>query len=128
MESGLLLSSVSVVDLNGDGQIDLAQPVGSNGLADVIETAPGSGLPDYDDDGSGPDAVADTDGDGVPDFRDLDSEKAVQIYAYSRLEAGRTLISLGRTGEGLEELRISARLSPAMRGEAERILREQGAR
>ena len=66
--------------------------------------------------------------DGRLFFRDLDSEKAVQIYSYSRLEAGRTLISLGRTGEGLEELRISARLSPAMRAEAERILREQGAR
>jgi hypothetical protein len=73
VESGLLLSSVSVVDLNGDGQIDLTQPVGANGLADAIETVPGSGLPDYDNNGTA-DLPADTDGDGRYDFRDLDSD------------------------------------------------------
>jgi hypothetical protein len=61
-------------------------------------------------------------------FRDLDSEKAIQIYAYCRLEAGRTLLSLGRAGEGVAELRMSGRLSPAMLGEARRILREHGVR
>jgi hypothetical protein len=61
-------------------------------------------------------------------FRDLDTEKAVQIYAYSRLEAGRTLLSLGRTREGSAELWMSGRLSPAMFGEARRILLEHGVR
>lgn len=61
-------------------------------------------------------------------FRDLDSEKAIQIYAYSRLEAGRTLLSLGRTAEGVAELRMSGKLSPVMIGEARRILLEHGVR
>jgi hypothetical protein len=61
-------------------------------------------------------------------FRDLDSDKAVQIYAYSRLDAGRTLLSLGRTGEGSAELLMSGRLSPSMIGEARRILQEHGVR
>jgi hypothetical protein len=61
-------------------------------------------------------------------FRDLDSDKAVQIYAYSRLDAGRTLLSLGRTGEGSAELLMSGRLSPAMLGEARRIMLEHGVR
>jgi hypothetical protein len=60
--------------------------------------------------------------------RDLDSDKAVQIYAYSRLDAGRTLLSLGRTGEGRAELWMSGRLSPVMLGEARRILLEHGVR
>jgi len=65
---------------------------------------------------------------GSMPFRDLDSEKAVQIYAYSRLEAGRTLLALGRYGEGEKELIKAGEISPAMRGEARRILEEYGAR
>jgi hypothetical protein len=61
-------------------------------------------------------------------FRDLDSEKAIQIYAFSRLEAGRTLLSLGRRGEGVAELGMSGRLSPVMLGETRRILTEYGVR
>lgn len=61
-------------------------------------------------------------------FRDLDSEKAIQIYAYSRLEAGRTLLSLGRTGEGVAELGMAGRLSPALKGEIRRVLLEHGVR
>jgi uncharacterized repeat protein (TIGR01451 family) len=72
VESGLNAAEIALADTDGDGRIDT--PVGSNGLADLIESAPGSGLPDYDNNGSGPDAVADTDGDGTPDFRDLDSD------------------------------------------------------
>lgn len=61
-------------------------------------------------------------------FRDLDSEKAIQIYAYSRLEAGRTLLSLGRIGEGAAELVMSGRLSPVMLGESRRLLLHYGVR
>jgi uncharacterized repeat protein (TIGR01451 family) len=74
VESGLNSTELAALDANGDGRIDHTVPVGSNGLANAIETSPDSGNPDYDDDGSGPDAVANTDGTGPADFRDLDSD------------------------------------------------------
>ncbi|MGF1515224.1 MAG: DUF4347 domain-containing protein [Elainellaceae cyanobacterium] len=51
-------------DTNGDGRLD--GPFGPNGLADVVETAPESGVINY--------TVFDTDGDGVRDFQDLDAD------------------------------------------------------
>lgn len=65
-------------------------------------------------------------GDPLP-FLDLDSLKAVRIYAYSRLEAGENLLSLGRVGEGRAEIRMAAIMDPALRNEARRILLEHGA-
>ncbi|MEM7537146.1 MAG: hypothetical protein AAF639_33540, partial [Chloroflexota bacterium] len=64
------------IDSNGDGVIDPTEAggFGPNGLADNVETTPESGQPDYDDNGSGPDNPADTDGDTVGDWRDLDSD------------------------------------------------------
>src|SRR5690606_8825988 len=47
---------------------------GPNGLADALETAPESASLDYDSDGTGNDRPAATDGDGTPDFQDLDSD------------------------------------------------------
>jgi hypothetical protein len=52
------------VDANKDGRIDT--PVGSNGLADIVETTPGSGIINY--------VPRDTDGDGRKDYIDLDSD------------------------------------------------------
>ncbi|MEM7244541.1 MAG: hypothetical protein AAF533_04320 [Acidobacteriota bacterium] len=72
-ESGLSESRQDTLDMDGDGQVDPIISVGANGLADLAETAPDSGQPEYDGDGV-PDAPRDTDGDGVPDFRDLDSD------------------------------------------------------
>ncbi len=60
------------VDADGDGRLD--GPVGDNGIVDSLETAPDSGVVDYDGDGNGPDAPVDTDGDGIADFLDLDSD------------------------------------------------------
>ncbi len=51
-------------DADGDGRLD--GPFGRNGLANEIETARESGGINY--------TVADTDGDGVRDFRDLDTD------------------------------------------------------
>ncbi|MEM7534515.1 MAG: hypothetical protein AAF639_20200, partial [Chloroflexota bacterium] len=64
------------IDSNGDGVIDATEAggFGPNGLADNVETTPESGQPDYDDNGVGPDNPADTDGDTVGDWRDLDSD------------------------------------------------------
>ena len=51
-------------DTDGDGRLD--GPFGPNGLADVVETTPESGVINY--------TIVDTDGDGVRDFQDLDSD------------------------------------------------------
>ncbi|MHC1696728.1 MAG: DUF2723 domain-containing protein [Geobacteraceae bacterium] len=61
-------------------------------------------------------------------FRDLDSDKAVQIYRYSRLEAGETLLSLGMRREGKAELLEVAAQMPSLRNEVQRILTEYGVR
>ncbi len=66
-ESGV--SNATLLDSNNDGRIDSSYPVGSNGLADIIETSADSAVVTYHN-GS----VVDTDGDGVADFRDLDSD------------------------------------------------------
>lgn len=60
-------------------------------------------------------------------FLDLDSIKAVRIYAYSRLEAGETLLSLGRVADGRAELGQAEKIDPGLRQEARRILLEYGA-
>jgi len=61
-------------DDDSDGEIDCPGGFGANGLCDDLETAPESGLPDYDDDGTADGDPRDTDGDGVDDYRDLDSD------------------------------------------------------
>jgi cysteine-rich repeat protein len=61
-------------DADRDGRLDCAGGVGANGLCNAVETAPDSGVTDYNDNGVGPDLPADSDADGVPDHRDLDSD------------------------------------------------------
>lgn len=51
-------------DIDGDGRVDT--PVGTNGFADGLETAPDNDEPNY--------TPVDTDDEGVPDFQDLDSD------------------------------------------------------
>lgn len=65
-------------------------------------------------------------GDTLP-FLDLDSSKAVRIYGYSRMEAGETLLKLGRRVEGEAELRMAALIDPALRTETRRIMDQYGA-
>ena len=64
LESGI--SNAAALDVDGDGRIDNSNTFGSNGLADLVETFADSGTINY--------TVVDTDGDGVRDFRDLDSD------------------------------------------------------
>ena len=54
------------LDANGDGRLD--GPVGTDGIPDSVQTGldPNGGQIDY--------TPADTDGDGAPDFQDLDSD------------------------------------------------------
>jgi len=57
---------VSSLDQVVNGAIDIGIAVGSNGLADVLESTPDSGELNF--------PIQDTDGDGTPDFMDLDSD------------------------------------------------------
>ncbi|MEN8169254.1 MAG: JDVT-CTERM domain-containing protein [Pseudomonadota bacterium] len=64
IESGI--STPSSLDSDNDGRIDSSNSVGTNGLANTVETTNDSGTLNY--------TVADTDSDGVKDFRDRDSD------------------------------------------------------
>ncbi len=61
--------SPSSMDSDNDGRIDSGEDVGSNGLADALETSADSGSISYSNG-----TLLDTDADGVKDFRDLDSD------------------------------------------------------
>jgi large repetitive protein len=52
-------------DANDDGRVDDADDVDNDGLADAVDGGTA---------GSSPQVAVDTDGDGIPDFRDLDSD------------------------------------------------------
>ncbi len=75
-EAAELVDLVRSLDLDNDGRLD--SPVGANGFADVLESTPDSGTSIF--------TVADSDGDGVPDFKDLDSDND---SIYDALESGR---------------------------------------
>jgi hypothetical protein len=61
-------------------------------------------------------------------FRDLDTGKAILIYANSRIEGAETLIGESRLGEGIENLRIAARISPEVIPEVTQALARFGVR
>lgn len=77
MEARLDRAAVIALDLNPNGAIDISFPVGQNGIPDVIETSPDSGVLIY--------TVPDTDNDGILDFRDRDSDND---GIYDVVEAG----------------------------------------
>lgn len=64
-ESGIPLSIINLIDTDMNGIIDASIAVGVNGIADVLETFPDSGVLIY--------TLADSDGDGIYDFIDLTS-------------------------------------------------------
>lgn len=64
-ESGIPESVISQIDKDRNGIIDLDVPVGKNGIADILETSPDSGVLKY--------PIKNTDGDDKPDFLDLKS-------------------------------------------------------
>ncbi|HEY6873432.1 MAG TPA: DUF2723 domain-containing protein [Geobacteraceae bacterium] len=59
-------------------------------------------------------------------FRDLDTTKAMLIYANSHMESGEALLRLGRGGEGLAELRTAEKAAPELHGQIAQILRNFG--
>lgn len=58
--------NVNEIDTNNDGRVDNGPITGINGLLDLAETVPDSGVLIF--------AVSDADVDGIYDFRDLDSD------------------------------------------------------
>lgn len=58
-------------------------------------------------------------------FRDLDTVKAIQIYAYSRMEDGEALLDRGMIREGVKELRAAAAIDKNLRENVRRILRKR---
>ncbi|WP_336733014.1 T9SS type A sorting domain-containing protein, partial [Chryseobacterium sp. VD8] len=64
-ESGIPASVIDQIDTDHNGVIDSGVAVGNNGIADVLETAPDSGVMKY--------PLKNTDGDDKPDFVDLKS-------------------------------------------------------
>ena len=65
-ESGLPDATLTSIDADSNGVIDGSVAVGTNGLANTLETSADNGVLNY--------TVADTDGDGVDDSQDLDSD------------------------------------------------------
>ncbi|MCX6985435.1 MAG: DUF2723 domain-containing protein, partial [Lentisphaerae bacterium] len=61
-------------------------------------------------------------------FRDLDTSKAILIYAYSHMEAGEALMRLGRHAEGLTEMRIAEKIAPELRTQIASVLGGYGIR
>lgn len=55
-------------------------------------------------------------------FLDLDTGKAILIYANGYLEGGEFLMSIGRLGEGAAMLTTAERISPELRGAVEQVL------
>ena len=66
IEARIGMVEVNQLDTDLDGVIDTSNNYGINGMADIVQTAPESGVENY--------TLVDIDGDGVVDYRDLDSD------------------------------------------------------
>lgn len=66
IEARIGMLDVNQLDTDLNGTVDISNPYGSNGMADIVETDIDSGIENY--------ALPDIDNDGVLDFRDLDSD------------------------------------------------------
>jgi hypothetical protein len=59
-------------------------------------------------------------------FLDMDTDKAIMIYAHGFLEAGEMLMSTGHMEEGRQMLEKSVKVSSAMKGAVDQILLQYG--
>ncbi|MDR2237934.1 MAG: T9SS type A sorting domain-containing protein [Chryseobacterium sp.] len=76
-ESGIPASVISQIDADRNGIIDANVPVGQNGIADILETYPDSGIMKY--------PIKNTDGDDKPDFLDITSNGSdFDLYAIGK--------------------------------------------
>jgi len=76
-ESGIPTSVINQIDVDHNGVIDAGVAVGTNGIADILETSPDSGVMKY--------PLMNTDGDDKPDFVDLKSNGIeYDLYAINK--------------------------------------------
>lgn len=76
-ESGIPTSVINQIDTDHNGIIDGNIAVGANGIADILETSPDSGILKY--------PLKNTDGDDKPDFIDLNSNGSdFDLYAIGK--------------------------------------------
>lgn len=76
-ESGIPLSVINTIDKDKNGVIDSDVAVGNNGIADILETSPDSGVMKY--------PLADTNGNGIPDYLDVSSNSnTCDLYAIGK--------------------------------------------
>jgi hypothetical protein len=59
-------------------------------------------------------------------FLDLDTGKAILIYANSYLEAGEFLLSIGRSNEGMRMLAMAEQISPEIKPNIQQVLMRYG--
>jgi hypothetical protein len=59
-------------------------------------------------------------------FLDLDTGKAILIYANSYLEAGDFLLGIGKTSEGMQMLNMAEKISPDMKLAVQQVLGRHG--
>jgi hypothetical protein len=67
-------------------------------------------------------------GDSGMFFRDLDTGKAILIYASARLESGEALLKMGLTQAGVRDLDQARRISPELAAQTAQILNSYGVR
>lgn len=76
-EAGIPVSVIDQIDADHNGVIDANIAVGQNGIADILETSPDSGVMKY--------PIKNTDGDDKPDFLDLTSNGSdYDLYAIGK--------------------------------------------
>lgn len=61
-------------------------------------------------------------------FRDLDTGKAILIYANSHVESAEALIRFGRFDEGRQQLNMAEKIAPEMKGQVSQIRASYGIR
>lgn len=64
-------------------------------------------------------------GENVAVFRDLDSVKAIQIYAYSRMEGGQALLDRGMVKEAVQELKAAVSMNKNLLDDVRKILQKK---
>ena len=67
-------------------------------------------------------------GDSGMFFRDLDTGKAIQIYAIANMESGESLLKMGMTRVGAAQLEEAKRIAPELGAQIAQMLTNYGVR